>query len=262
MIITEKIKIKVNSKKIKYFKSIGYDNVKKGIEIEIPIVHLSESSHYKILVKCDICSKEKYLMYYAYRSNISKYGYYSCSHKCASNKNKLTKLEKYGDKNYVNVEKCKQTKLKKYDNENYNNSTKNKETCLKNYGVDNPSQSDIIQKLKTKNYFSKHGFMPIEKTDLDRYRCKVKNLTNKNKKELLKNWNGHDFYDNEYIKDNFNLSVYNKKYPTIDHKISVFYGFINNLPPEEISKIDNLCFTKRTLNIKKHKKCYEGEEES
>ena len=61
------------------------------------------------------------------------------------------------------------------------------------------------------------------------YRNEVKNLTKKAKKELLENWNGYDFYDNEYIKDNFNLDPTHKNYPTIDHKISVHYGFNNNI---------------------------------
>ncbi len=37
-------------------------------------------------------------------------------------------------------------------------------------------------------------------------------------------------------------------YPSIDHKISLFYGFENNMNPEEIGSIDNLCITKRYIN--------------
>lgn len=40
-------------------------------------------------------------------------------------------------------------------------------------------------------------------------------------------------------------------YPTIDHKISVYYGFINNISPEEIGDISNLCITKRWINSTK-----------
>ena len=42
-----------------------------------------------------------------------------------------------------------------------------------------------------------------------------------------------------------------REYPTIDHKISVIYGFINNISIENISNINNLCFTKNYLNAKK-----------
>ena len=83
------------------------------------------------------------------------------------------------------------------------------------------------------------------------YRRNVDNISDKLKKELIKNWNGYDYYDNEYIFNNFNLKSSDKNYPTIDHKISVIYGFINNISIENISNINNLCFTKNYLNAKK-----------
>mgnify|MGYP003342547555 CR=1 FL=1 len=43
---------------------------------------------------------------------------------------KHTKLIKYGDENYVNVEKSKITKQNKYGSEKYNNSEKLKQTCV------------------------------------------------------------------------------------------------------------------------------------
>ena len=55
---------------------------------------------------------------------------------------KKTKLEKYGDENYVNPEKAKLTKLEKYGDENYVNTNKAKETCIEKYGVNNPSKLD------------------------------------------------------------------------------------------------------------------------
>ena len=77
-------------------------------------------------------------------------------------------------------------------------------------------------------------------------------LSHKNKKILLKNWDGYDYYDGEYIKDNFNLPYHHKNYPTIDHKTSIFEGFKNNISAENISNISNLCFTKRYINSKKY----------
>jgi hypothetical protein len=46
------------------------------------------------------------------------------------------------------------------------------------------------------------------------------------KKDLLENWDGYDYYDGEYIKDNFCLYSNDKNYPTMDHKISCYYGFL------------------------------------
>jgi hypothetical protein len=70
---------------------------------------------------------------------------------------------------------------------------------------------------------------------------------------LLESWDGYDFYDGEYIKNNFQLHYFDNKYPTIDHKISIYDGFISGISPVEISNIKNLCFTKRITNIIKNK---------
>jgi len=66
-----------------------------------------------------------------------------------------------------------------------------------------------------------------------------------------------DYYDNEYIKENFKLNSNNKNYPTIDHKNSIFYGFINNVSSNEIGGLSNLCITKRFINGSKNKKTEE-----
>jgi len=72
---------------------------------------------------------------------------------------------------------------------------------------------------------------------------------------LFENWDGYDYYDGEYIKNNFNLHGLDNNYPTIDHKISVSYGFKNNIEPEKIADISNLCITKKINNSKKSSKC-------
>lgn len=45
------------------------------------------------------------------------------------------------------------------------------------------------------------------KSDFQKYRNFVQKLTDKNKKQLLLIWNGHDYYDNQLIEDNFNLLI-------------------------------------------------------
>jgi hypothetical protein len=54
-----------------------------------------------------------------------------------SKKVKQSKLKHYGDENYNNKEKMKDTKLKRYGDENYNNKEKMKDTKLKRYGDEN-----------------------------------------------------------------------------------------------------------------------------
>jgi len=190
-----------------------------------------------------------------------------------------TKKERYNDENYCNVEKTKITNLEKYGVENVSQNkdikNKKKETTFKNYGVEHPLQSDIIIKKLNDTCMKRYGAtyslgskLIIKKTfdtnvennrwlkyedrpDFYNYYLLVCGLTLKNKKELLENWNGYDYYSNEYILDNFNLNSNDKKYPTIDHKKSVRYGFDNNISAEEISNIENLCITTRSNNSTK-----------
>ena len=56
------------------------------------------------------------------------------------------------------------------------------------------------------------------------------------------------------IHNNLLLDPNNKKYPTIDHKTSKSYGFLNNISPNVIGHINNLCITKRSINSNKNTK--------
>jgi hypothetical protein len=152
-------------------------------------------------------------------------------------KNKKDCLEKYGVEHFVQTEEFKE-KYKKH--------------CLEKFGVDNYFKFDIF-KLELRENLIKNGRNVCSDNILDfsRYKASCTNAIQRIKKEFLINWDGYDYYDNEYIKDNYNLSQKNRLYPTIDHKNSVMYGFLNNIPVEEISKIENLCITKRYINSKK-----------
>ena len=133
-------------------------------------------------------------------------------------------------------------------------------TCLKIYGFENPNQSEEV-KNKAKNTKIKNGNQvpDIDLTNFELYKKRISSLIYKHKKELFNIWDGYDYYDKEYIKDNLILFKYhNKNYPTIDHKISVFYGFKNNIDFEIIGNISNLCITKRGINSTKKSKT-EGE---
>ena len=90
--------------------------------------------------------------------------------------------------------------------------------------------------------------------EFSNYKKEVRKLTKRVKNKLYKDWDGYDFYDREYIKDYLNLNYDNKKYPTIDHKISIYEGFYKEIKAEEISCINNLCITKRSLNSSKRNK--------
>ena len=108
--------------------------------------------------------------------------------------------------------------------------------------------------IKTKE--EKGIYIPLSSVDdFKKYRKLVNRLTMRFKKSLFDNWNGFDFYDNEYIKKNLTTIKSNDmNYPTIDHKISLFEGFNKNIPPYIIGGIENLCITKRKINLLKSNK--------
>jgi len=195
---------------------------------------------------------------------------------------KKTKKEKYGYEYYNNRDKSIETNLEKYGVENVSQSEKikekKKETSIKNYGVDHPLKTfEIMEKLRNTNIdnlsvpyptMSKVVTDKILKTnikngrtikmedteDFYKYYLLVCKYTRINKIHLLNNWDGNDYYTSEYILENFKLNSNDKKYPTIDHKKSIKYGFDNKISPEEISQIDNLCITTRSNNSSKGEK--------
>jgi Tfp pilus tip-associated adhesin PilY1 len=218
-------------------------------------------------------------------TNNKKFGCdYASQNSDIKNKIKATFLENYGvytsllDK--TTQEKISNTNIGKYGYENVskNIEIKNKKIkkSLQNYGVCHPMKSNIIIKKIKKTNLLKYGhenpmsndevknkmvktkqqlgiyLQDSDRTEFINYKLKVKSLTNKNKKELFEKWSGDDYYDNEYIRDN---KINDRNHPTIDHKISIKYGFENNITPAEISKIENLCITKRYLNSSKGSNC-------
>jgi hypothetical protein len=197
-------------------------------------------------------------------------------------KSKVSMLKKYGvdhysktkefkkriiDNKYIILEKMKKTFYDKYGVDFYSKTDEFKsilkskkeeiiksikETCLKRYGVDNVSKVVSVKNTSRITKLERGLIIPDELlNEWILYKKDVKNITRSFKKELFEKWNGCDYYDNEFIMGNFSYSHTHRFYPTIDHKISVYYGFVNNIPPEEISDISNLCITKRFINSKK-----------
>lgn len=121
----------------------------------------------------------------------------------------------------------------------------------------NPYYSNMVEKGKNTK-ISKGIQIPDHLlTPFRLYEKAVNKETYKFKKKLFSIWDGYDFYDGEYIAGNFNHKVIGLR-PSIDHKISIFYGFKNNISIEIIGNLDNLCITKRNINSSK---CYKTENE-
>jgi len=280
MLITKKLYIKAGSKNFNYFKNLGYD-IKSSKELfEINVEHLTKGSHIIIDISCDYCGEVLHIPYRRYVKYTKVFDKYSCSKiECSNQKIKDVCLTKYGVENPFQADfvkekskktfndrygvnhqmeiqevkdKIKKTCLERYDDENFRNIDKRRITCIEKYGVIHENMLEV-QKDKRKTTRIKKGTqLPdnlLEPYFL--YRRQVDNISDKLKFKLLEIWDGYDYYDNEYIKDNFNLKPSDKNYPTIDHKISVRYGFLNNFSIEDVSSINNLCFTKNKLNSQK-----------
>ena len=176
------------------------------------------------------------------------------------NKIKATNLEKFGVENVFKLRLFKEDRmLDKYGIE-YPMLLKEfrekvKETNLERYGVENAmSNEQIKQKMIQTKKDNGIYHTDEQRTEYKNYWLGVKRITNKHKKYLFENWDGIDFYDDENIENNFSLKSGDRLYPTIDHKISVKYGFENDISVEEIGDIKNLCITKRWINSSKNSK--------
>jgi hypothetical protein len=94
----------------------------------------------------------------------------------------------------------------------------------------------------------------IENFDWKQYWKRCDWLTRKIRKQMLETWDGYDYIDGEYIKDNLNLHFSDKNYPTLDHVKPRSQCFKEGLSPYEATNPENLKWTKRINNSKKHNK--------
>jgi hypothetical protein len=78
-------------------------------------------------------------------------------------------------------------------------------------------------------------------------------LTRKIRQQMLEIWDGYDYIDNEYIKDNLTLHFTHGDYPTLDHLKSRSQCFKENISPYDATKPENLKWTKRRNNSSKNK---------
>ena len=261
MILTKKIRVFMNNKNIEHYRSFGLE-LKYGKVYEVLIEYVPKYSKYKVLVRCESCGSENEISIQKYSQNKERSGTYNCK-SCNNITYKKSMIEKYGKDNPANIESCiekrKITCLEKYGSEYIISSDYSKNKTLKTlnerYGGHQSKVKDIMYKITSKGKVTKikKGYMiPDDKlNDWELYRRNVRRITERNRSCLLETWDGLDYYDNEYIKDNFNLKHTDINYPTLDHKISIIYGFKNNIEPNKIASLENICMTKRTNNSSK-----------
>ncbi len=178
-------------------------------------------------------------------------------------------VENVSQNNEIKKKKVK-TNLQNCGAENYTTTDEFKErvkkTCLEKYNVDNPSKCEKFKEKRSQTIFNRYGvyhystsreyrllkeklneWIPSDqKTEFELYSREVWNETKKHKKKLFSTWNGKCYYTEIELDKNQNYN--NETYPTIDHKICVFYGFNNNINPKEIGNISNLSVCSRWAN--------------
>ena len=171
---------------------------------------------------------------------------------------KKTKKQRYGDENYCNSDKIKKTIFDKYGGYDYQ-QRQTKRAVLEEYGVDNFFKTEQFREaMEDEGKWVSLDLL----SKFEKYRREVNKETRKWREELFLKWDGRDFYNGdklitykEWKRINPEIHVSNNKLqPTVDHKVSIVYGFNNSIDAKVIGNIDNLCICSRDTNVRKNYK--------
>lgn len=223
MIIDDKIKIKIYSNTLNYYRQKGY-NCNVNDIIEIFINDLPKQSTTIINAKCDVCGKELKVKYNKYKNNESNKGFYVCSSSCAQEKIKLTKLENHGEQNFSGIEKRKNTCKEKYGNETYTNIEKRKQTNIEKYGNEHVINNIDIKNKRTQTYIDKYN---------ENHPMKNKNIVDKKQQTCLDLYGSKSYNNIEKILETTKSSLLNNikdkfKLDVIDYKDKLYEITCNN----------------------------------
>lgn len=133
-------------------------------------------------------------------------------------------------------------------------------TWFLKYSKTNPMKVDeIVAAVRNTNELSGRWTTIEAKPKMLQYRILVIRETRKHINKLFENWDGLDFYTKQPLVSNADYIVAtngmhpntNPMQPSIDHKISVKNGFMNNIPVAVIGGIDNLAIVSKSTNSAK-----------
>jgi hypothetical protein len=152
---------------------------------------------------------------------------------------KETKLLKYGDENYRNIDKALKTKEERYGDSHYNNKEQNQKTYFEKTGYYSPSQNPEIVEKRRLSYFEKTGYYnqfqnpevieKIRDTCLERYGVPnpihLYRKVSKISQELF--WRIYDMLP-EDLKQSCYFDSLNKEFGAqdINNNIYYFYDFV------------------------------------
>ena len=152
--------------------------------------------------------------------------------------------------NSESIEKAKITKLKKYGDKNYNNRIKAKQTSLEKYGVDIYSKSkEYIEKNK-QTCLEKYGVSHQSKLDSNNFKCnnpqKIINIKEKTKLTNNKKYGGNSPMNNKSILYKQRQSLINNNKDNWWWKKDDFKKMMSNITSSKIvqEKIKNTCLKK------------------
>ncbi len=245
-ILTKKVEVKVNSKNIKYYESLGYEIPKKianerqrkrykkdyvydyGNILIIDINDLQKGSGVKIECLCDYCFANIIIMpYKQYIYQAKETGKIACKH-CSSQKVKESCLLRYGIDSYAKTKECheriKQTCLEKYGVEHATQlrETQDKriKTTLEKYGVEYATQNkDVKEKTRNTN-IERYGVANVSENSIIREKIAgtmYKNSTQKTSKQQIYL---HNLYGGEL---NYPIKYYDVDICLLDEKITIEY---------------------------------------
>lgn len=144
-------------------------------------------------------------------------------------KTKQTKLERYSDENYSNIDKAKQTKLERYGDENYNNKDKIRETQFEKYGNYAFTDKQKYEKTMLKKYGVKHNWASKD-SKLNGWEARIKKFGSKEKfylysqekaKETKKLLYDDEFYSNTEKAQETMLKKYGVPFYVMTHDCRV-----------------------------------------
>lgn len=206
--------------------------------------HISVKEYYDTYIRqqnegyCPVCGKETSFI------SIS-HGYHTyCSKRCAGiinsgkpevqQKVKQTKLERYGNENYHNMEKTKQTNKERYGNEYTVGSKviidKIKERNQERYGVDYPLQAKEIQEKTKQSLQENYGVInPGLSTEIQQ---RTKQTRIENKQKIIEE---NDLIPTADLVKQYGLGWFHKRHELNIEIIKVgMYSYINNADEQKI----------------------------
>ena len=177
-------------------------------------------------------------------SRIEKYGSLENFYKQKNEKSRKTKIERYGDPNYVNKEKISQSNLKSWENNKESRLEQTKATKLERYGDENYNNSEKNKLTQIEHFGSvekahKVGAEKSKKTKLERYGNEVYN----NSEKSSQTWLSKTDKEIEEIvnkRKETNLLKYGVEVPTQNEEIAnKIKQSWNNKSEEEIQEFVN-----------------------